>query len=189
MLRKKILIAQNLTISNILTGSRIVLTPFVVNSLLRHSWGSALAFFCFAGFSDLLDGFIARLLNEPTSLGAILDPIADKVLVVCTLAAFLASSPNLLLPSWFVIVIAIREAILLVGGALLFWLKPSIQIKPSLFGKATTCFIIILMILVLWGAFTGVALQNYSLLFLYASLFAAVVSFFQYAYRAILFLI
>jgi cardiolipin synthase len=172
------------TISNMLTLSRIVLTPFIVVSLLRQAWGITLIFFCLAGLSDLLDGFVARLLNEPTWLGSVLDPIADKILIISSLYAFFLSSPNILLPSWFVWVIAVRETVLLVGGIVLFFSHSSLQVQPSWLGKATTFLVLSLMILVL-----VCAALNYKLVLLinglvYLVLGCSIVSFGQYSCTA-----
>lgn len=176
------------TVSNILTGSRIVLTPLIVFSLIRHAWGSALWLLCLAGLSDVLDGFMARLLNEPTWLGAVLDPIADKFLVVCSLAAFFVSSPNVLLPSWFVLTIAVREIILLLGGIALYCMRPSLQIQPSWFGKVTTCLVLLLMILVLAGATFELTVEVWVMLLIYLVVACGTLSFVQYFCRGIRYL-
>ena len=169
------------TISNVLTLSRIVLTPFIVACLLRQAWALALIFFCIAGVSDLLDGFVARLLNESTWLGSVLDPIADKILIISSLYAFFLSCPNVLLPSWFVWVIAMRETVLLVGGIVLFFSQRSLQVQPSWLGKVTTFLVLILMMLVL-----VCAALNYKLVLLtdgliYVVLGCSIVSFAQYS--------
>ena len=187
MLQKKSL--NNIfTVSNVLTGSRIVLTPLIVFSLLRHAWGSALVLFCLAGISDLLDGFMARLLNEPTWLGAVLDPIADKFLVVCSLGAFFISSPDVLLPSWFVMTIAMREAILMFGGILLYIRRPRLQIEPSWFGKITTCLVLLLVILVLTGATFNLQLCGWVSLLMSMVLICGAISFMQYLLRGVQYL-
>jgi cardiolipin synthase (CMP-forming) len=172
------------TISNLLTASRLVLTPFIVAALLKHLWGLALVLFFLAGVSDLLDGFIARLFNEPTWLGSVLDPIADKFLVVSSLFAFFLSSPKILLPTWFVVIIASRETILLLGGAFLFFTRRSFQIRPNFFGKTTTCMILVLMMLVLLSATFGYPLGMAKLVLMYGVLGCAGVSFAQYCYVA-----
>lgn len=183
MLQQKKSLNKILTVSNVLTGSRIVLTPLIVFALLGHAWGSALILFCLAGVSDMLDGFMARLLNEPTWLGAVLDPIADKFLVVCSLGAFFISSPNVLLPSWFVMTVAIREAFLLVGGIFLYIRKPSLHIQPSWFGKATTCLVLLLVILVLTGATFNFQVGIWVPLLICMILGCGVISFVQYLLR------
>ena len=174
-----------LTISNVLTGSRFILTPLIVVALRRNEWGSALGLLCIAGISDLLDGFIARLLNEPTWLGSMLDPIADKALVVCTLGAFLMYSTNVLLPAWFVVAIVIREALLLVGGTLLYFMKPSFFVQPSWLGKITAFLILILMMLVLLGATYELHLSSLINALMYITLLCSGISFIQYVTRGV----
>ncbi|MBM3886670.1 CDP-alcohol phosphatidyltransferase family protein, partial [Candidatus Dependentiae bacterium] len=159
--------------------------PFIVISLVKQAWGSALLFFCLAGISDLLDGFIARLLNEPTWLGSVLDPVADKFLVICSMYSFFWSSPNVLLPAWFVWVIAVRETLLLGGGCWLFFSQRSLQVKPSWLGKLTTFLILVLMILVLiCAAFHCHFLEWLIHILVYTVLVCAIVSFVQYSYQS-----
>lgn len=173
------------TISNILTGSRIVLAPFIVFYLLQQAWSYALALFFVAGISDLLDGFIARLFNEPTWLGAVLDPIADKLLVVSSLGAFLISCPDELLPTWFVTIIAIREAILLGGGVILYLMKPSLQIEPTWWGKITTFLTLSLMMLVLAKEAFGYPFTPFFPFLQGAILGCAAFSFLQYFFKGL----
>lgn len=173
------------TISNLLTASRLVVTPFVVAALLKHLWGVALILLILAGVSDLLDGFIARLLNEPTWLGSILDPIADKCLVGSSLVAFFISSSQVLLPAWFVLLIVARECFLLVGGGILFFIRPSFYVQPNILGKAATFLMLALMIMTLSGAVTGFNFELLRACLLYSTFMCATVSFFQYFYRGL----
>lgn len=184
-MQRSILHNKIFTISNLLTGSRFILTPLIVIALRRNAWGSALGLLCVAGISDLLDGFIARLLNEPTWLGSVLDPIADKALVVCTLGAFLMYSTNILLPGWFVLVIVIREAVLLAGGTLLYFMKPSFLVQPSWLGKITAFLILTLMMLVLLDATYNWYLAPLINALMYITLLCSSVSFIQYVTRGI----
>src|SRR5262245_60328602 len=71
-----------LTIANLLTVFRLVLIPAFVTAVYYHRFGWALAIFSVASVTDLLDGLMARTLNQKTQLGAILDPMADKLLLV-----------------------------------------------------------------------------------------------------------
>ena len=69
-----------LTISNVLTVLRILLVPVIVVGISHHLWSFVFVLFLVAGLTDMLDGYLARWLNEQTTLGACLDPIADKIL-------------------------------------------------------------------------------------------------------------
>lgn len=177
-----------LTVSNLLTTSRFIITPCIVVALHSNKWGLALLLLSVAGISDLLDGFIARLLNEPTWLGSVLDPIADKMLVVCTLVAFLFYSSNTLLPGWFVLLIAIREAVLLVGGTLLYLIRPSFVVQPSWLGKITTFLILSLMGLVLLRATYELNITLLINTTMYFCLASATISFIEYIRRGMSYL-
>lgn len=175
-----------LTISNVLTGSRLVLTPFIVLSLQRQAWTSALWLFFIAGLSDLLDGLAARLFDEPTWLGAILDPIADKVLIVASLGAFLVYSPSPLLPRWFVLVIAVREVILLVGGGVLYIKNNAFRVEPSFYGKATMCLMLLLMMATIVAAAFNIQLEPFLFVLQMATLITGLVSFMEYIFKGFL---
>lgn len=99
-----------MTLANKLTISRIILTPiFMFFLFTKGVWGKslALAIFCLASVTDLLDGYIAKRDNQVTDFGKLMDPIADKILI---LAAFLAFVEMELVPAWMVVIIIFREA-------------------------------------------------------------------------------
>ena len=95
-----------LNVPNTLTILRMLLVPCIVFALLRESYGIALGIFLFAGVSDGLDGFIARRFNQCTPLGALLDPLADKLLVC---AAMIMLIPVHRVPGWMVVIVVARE--------------------------------------------------------------------------------
>src|SRR5262249_38119532 len=88
-----------LNLHNALTLLRLALVPFILQGTLTHEHGRALAIFLAAGFTDLLDGAIARRFGSSTQAGAYLDPIADKVLLSGVFVALAASQS---VPWWFV---------------------------------------------------------------------------------------
>lgn len=109
-----------ITFASCITLVRIFLTPFIVYYIHFQAWSVAALFFVIAASTDLVDGFIARKFNQQSSLGQILDPIADKCLIMSTLYALLmivAASLWQKIAVWFLL---IKEIILLAGGA---WLK------------------------------------------------------------------
>ena len=124
---------RKITVPTMLTLLRLVLAPCVVGMMIMHKWGIACLLFLGAAFTDVLDGMLARAYNEKTFLGAYLDPIADKVLVLSvffTLA--FVQSPLFSVPLWFVVVILIKELIL-IGGSLMMYLRyGTLEIKPTL---------------------------------------------------------
>lgn len=124
-----------LNLPNQLTILRILMTPVIILLLLYKAPGYALAVFCLAGLTDALDGFIARSLKQKTSLGMILDPLADKVLLTsCFITlAFLRE-----IPRWFAVV-AVSRDLILIGGALILLIHfGKVGIPPSILGKLTT---------------------------------------------------
>lgn len=130
---------KKMTLSSWLTVMRIALTPVIVAAMLTHWWGTACALFIIACVTDMLDGNIARLRNEQTLLGACLDPIADKFLILATFFTLaFVQSPLFAIPKWFVMLVLIKELILIVGAILLYVRNGYIQVRPLLIGKLTT---------------------------------------------------
>lgn len=135
-----------MNIPNIITVFRIFLVPVVVWLIIDNDMKAA--FFCFllAGISDALDGFLAKRFDWQTELGAYLDPIADKLLLVSIyiVLGFFAH-----LPVWLVIAVVSRD-ILIVGAFLLsLMLGRQVEVRPLFISKANTTGQIILAALVL----------------------------------------
>ncbi|MBT4595039.1 CDP-alcohol phosphatidyltransferase family protein [bacterium] len=128
------------TVANVLTLARLAAAPYVVASIAYERWGLAFGFFVFAAVTDFLDGFCARLMNDESKIGALLDPIADKVFIATSFAALTFTSPSFLVPGWFACLIFARETILLCGSALTLRFSPGSPMTPSIFGKLTTFF-------------------------------------------------
>jgi cardiolipin synthase len=124
-----------MTIPNLLTLLRIFLTPLLIWFLLDHKLSHALVVFFIAGLTDGLDGLIARLLNQKTRLGAYLDPLADKLLLVSSfiLLAWLSRVPN-----WLVIITVSRDLMIVMGIATLKFHEIPFEMKPTAVSKATT---------------------------------------------------
>ena len=109
---------------------------------------TAVAVFLSACLTDALDGLIARLRNQKTELGAFLDPIADKLLIV---SAFVTLALRGILPAWLVMTVVSRDIILMIGGIVLFYTEHEFKSRPSLIGKITTVlqFIVVTLSLIL----------------------------------------
>jgi len=125
-----------MNIANKLTILRIILTFVFMGFLFVSGLAAkivALCIFCFAGITDLLDGWLARKRNEMSDFGKLMDPVADKVLV---LGAFLAFVELGLIAAWMVIIIIIRE--LLITGLRLFALRRNVVVEAGLSGKHKT---------------------------------------------------
>ncbi|MDR3550936.1 MAG: CDP-alcohol phosphatidyltransferase family protein [Candidatus Babeliales bacterium] len=130
---------KKITISTMLTLLRIFLVPFIVLSMIFFYWGTACVLFCIAAASDVADGYLARILDEKTFLGACLDPIADKILVLsCFFTLAFVQSPLFSIPLWFVLLVLLKELVLVIGALILYRLKGHIEIHPTLLGKSTT---------------------------------------------------
>jgi len=136
----------NITIPNLLTIIRILLTPLFVILLIREHFDLALLVFVAAGVSDGLDGFIARYFNQRSTLGAILDPIADKMLLI---AAFVSLGVLSIIPYWLTVVVITRDVVILLGVAIFSLLNIDFEINPSIVSKMTTVLQVITVCLAL----------------------------------------
>ena len=130
-----------LNIPNVMTLARIGLTPFFGYFWWRRQFSYALAIFVIASVSDVLDGLIAGLLDQRTRLGAVLDPIADKVMVV---VAIIAAAATGTVPLWLAALVLGRDAILAISGALFGWVFRGVHgpegWAPTRVGKYATFF-------------------------------------------------
>ena len=95
-----------MTVPNLITTLRIILAPIFIIYLINDQFLSALIVFLLCGISDGLDGFVARVLNQKSTIGSFLDPLADKIILV---AAFIVLGVRGFLPSWLVVMVIARE--------------------------------------------------------------------------------
>ncbi len=135
-----------MSIPNFITIARILLVPVLVWAIGSAEMRIAFVLFIAAGISDAVDGFIAKRFGMTSELGALLDPLADKVLLV---SMYIALGIANALPQWLVILVVSRD-FLIVGGVLLSWIvdKP-IAMKPHVVSKLNTAAQIVLVALVL----------------------------------------
>jgi cardiolipin synthase (CMP-forming) len=124
-----------LNIPNLITLGRILLVPIVVWAIASGTMWIAFVLFVVAGVSDAVDGFLAKRFGMSSELGAYLDPLADKALIV---SIYLTLGIYGAIPRWLVILVVSRD-ILIVGGIMLSWLigKP-LKIRPLLVSKLNT---------------------------------------------------
>lgn len=127
----------SLTIPNIITLIRILLTPLFIIFLIQGNYGRALALFILAGVSDLADGLIARAWHQKSRLGSYLDPLADKVLMA---ASFVTLSIYHQIPSWLTVVVLSRDIALALGVVIFRLADIPLEVRPTLAGKWTTTF-------------------------------------------------
>jgi cardiolipin synthase len=125
-----------MTIPNLLTILRVLLTPLLVIFLLQERLSAALVVFIVAGITDGLDGLIARLYLQKTRLGAFLDPLADKLLLASTYVILAVKN---LVPSWLTVIVLSRDVLIVLGVFVLFMQDLPFEIKPTIASKVTTC--------------------------------------------------
>jgi cardiolipin synthase len=153
---------NNWTVPNILTFVRILLAPgFVVAFQGDNFFLAGIIFIC-AGITDALDGFLARILDQRSRLGMILDPLADKILLV---SAFFCLAWNQWLPVWLAFMVVSRDLIIVGGMGLLYFMGMDItqRIQPTFLSKVNTGLQILLVfaafILNIWGIEPGLILS------------------------------
>lgn len=132
---------KSLNIPNLLTLLRIALLPAVVWRFRTGDSYGALALYVIAMLTDAFDGLIARRLNQITTLGKLLDPVADKLSLLTLLGLFVADEQ---IPGWLLAIVLIKEAILIVGSAVA--LHKGIVVHALPIGKVTTVTFIFSMI-------------------------------------------
>ena len=124
-----------MSIPNLITMGRILLVPVVVWAITADRMLVAFVLFLAAGVSDAVDGFLAKRFNMTSELGAYLDPLADKTLIVSIYVALGIAGT---IPGWLVILVVSRD-IMIVGAVMLSWLIGSpLKVKPLLVSKLNT---------------------------------------------------
>ena len=148
-----------MTTANKVTICRILLTPFFIMAVIYYvntgvEWYRWAAISCFgvAALSDAIDGFIARHFNQRSELGAVLDPLADKLLLVSGIVLLsLHNEPHLRpIPIWLTVTILSRDVLLLLGFALIHFVVGGMKIRPHFTSKIAT---VLQMAAVLWALF------------------------------------
>lgn len=132
-------VRKNLNVPNVLTLIRLFLVPVYVVLFVRGMKYPALAVFLAASFTDLLDGRIARKYNLITDFGKLMDPFADKVMVLTAMFSMAFGSAGIpaVLPWTAVVVLLMKELVMIVGGVIL--LKNGIVVYSSMIGKVAHC--------------------------------------------------
>lgn len=126
-----------ITLATMITLARILLAPVVIWYVARGDFTAATVFFMIAAGTDLVDGWVARRFNQQSRLGQLLDPVADKILIMATFVALLCT---IALQPWHKLVVIMlvgKELILLLGAALLLW-KKNIFMVPSRLSRAAS---------------------------------------------------
>ena len=159
--------AAVLTTANQLTLLRIVFVPVFIILLVYRQIGWALCTFVLAGITDVLDGIIARRLGQRTSIGAVLDPLADKLLM--TAAVVLLSLPQMefqnMIPQWLMIVIISRDVFILLVSLIIVLMIGWRVFRPSPYGKASTVLQVLTVLAVLYSNWKSVTVPELNVLF------------------------
>ncbi len=127
-----------LTLPNFLTLLRIIAIPVFLIFLAQANYAAAFMLFLAAGVTDTIDGTLARLTDSRSSLGAVLDPMADKLLL---LSSYLVLGFTEALPDWLVILVVLRDVIVVLGYGAVFMVDHVwMDVAPSRLGKFSTFF-------------------------------------------------
>ncbi len=165
-----------LTLANQLTILRIVSVPVFITLLIYDRIGAALTVFAAAAVTDGLDGLIARRFGQKTSVGAILDPVADKLLVSGAIVLLAVPEMGFVnpIPLWLAVVIIFRDALILIGSLAFFLMQGFRVFHPSLYGKMSTMLQLLTVCVILLYEWTGVREDALYFLFILTGLVTAV---------------
>ena len=152
-------------IPNLITVLRILLVAPIAWALVHQQFALALALFFVAGFSDGLDGFLAKHYGWSSRLGAMLDPLADKVLLV---ASFAALSWINLLPLWLLVLVVSRDVVIVAGAVAYNFRIERLEAQPTLISKVNTVLQILLVLLVIVQQLTPVVQAGLVRILIYA---------------------
>jgi cardiolipin synthase len=174
-----------LTPANQLTLLRMLLIPAFVILVVYGHLGWALAVFVVAGITDALDGLIARWSGQKTSLGAWLDPAADKLLLVTTFVVLTLPGLGLMnrLPIWLTVLIISRDVVIVLTVAIVNLAIGPRTFRPSMFGKTATAIYIVTAVVAMFFNY----LRYHSIvvdLFIWASLAITLISSLHYIWHA-----
>lgn len=143
-------------IPNLLTLTRILLLPFFAATLIYREYEYALLIFIAASLTDIIDGLVARLKNQTTYFGSILDPVADKFFLI---TSFILMSIYGFIPKWLTIIVISKDLIIVTGSIIVYFVTQNLRVEPSTLGKsASACqFILIGLVLLLCNINRGLA--------------------------------
>ncbi|MGZ8434258.1 MAG: CDP-alcohol phosphatidyltransferase family protein [Candidatus Binatia bacterium] len=176
-----------LNLPNSLTLFRILTIPIFLEFLAYHLYWQALVVFAIGGLTDFFDGLTARWLNQQTALGAYLDPVADKLLVI---SSFIMLGLIDGIPMWLTVVVVVRDVLIVIGyGAIYILVEEKFAVRPSSIGKWSTTLQLFTLAVALVTLHDANLLHPYVLaVFIALSAAATVASGLQYLYRGLIWL-
>lgn len=144
-------------IPNIITLGRLILSPILIYVVLTEQFRLAFTLFVIAGVSDALDGFIAKRFNVQSKLGAFLDPLADKCLLV---GLYVTLGYIGVLPVWLVIMVVFRDLVIVGGVILIHLVSDQLKMDPLKISKINTALQILLVAYVLFDMAYGLRVDE-----------------------------
>ena len=173
-----------LNLPNYLTLIRIAAIPFFLVLLFSRLYDYALLVFLIGGITDALDGPVARFTNQRTRLGAYLDPLADKLLIISSLVVLTFIDT---VPAWLTILVLSRDVIVTLGyGAIYFVVEERMEIQPSTLGKINTFLLLLTITIVLVSLYDPNMIPSPVPFYLFLlSAVTTIISGLQYVYRGL----
>lgn len=156
-----------LNLPNILTLIRIILIPIFPLAYFYDFFGNgpliAILIYILANLTDLLDGYVARKFNMVTDFGTVLDPLADKLMLICVLITL---SILKVVPIIIVIIVTVKEIFMIISSIFLYFKKDKLIIPANSFGKISSAsfFISILEVLIINNSFLNILLFSISII-------------------------
>lgn len=144
------------SLPNFITIARLLLTPVAIIMVNDESWRAAFFIFALAGVSDALDGWLAKTYSLQSELGAVLDPLADKALIISIYVTLAIVGRA---PVWLAILIVSRDALIVGGVSVAWFLGRPMKMRPHVASKITTAVQLALAALILGGAAFGFRLE------------------------------
>ena len=136
-------------IPNIICIIRIILVFPIVYYLHNDEWLYAFVLFFIAGISDGIDGYLARKFSWQSKLGSILDPLADKLLM---LVLYIMLAYKDIIPDWLALLVVARDIIIILGAMIYHWLTRELNISPLISSKINTAFQITFVIAIMYNS-------------------------------------
>ncbi len=160
-------------IPNAITLSRLFLVPVLILALKDHRYLSGLIIFIIAGITDALDGYIAKRFNSVSQFGAVLDPLADKVLLV---SAYVMLTVIGHVPFWLLLAVGFRDLLIIGGYLVVTSMMGAVQMHPSYLSKLNTFVQILLVIVILTQEAAALSFPRITQALIFLVLFTTVAS-------------
>ena len=173
-----------LTLPNFLTFLRMAIVPFFVLAVFAHDFRLAVWIFVISGITDVLDGWIARTFDLQSRMGALLDPLADKVLLTAAyISLAVPHGQAVVIPIWLAILTLFRDFLIMLMAFVFYMFEGVKSFPPTWAGKLTTVMHVVTVSLVLLANVTAISGTVLQICF-YLSFVLVIVSGFSYIYRS-----